>query len=153
MVMFYFSCPLWPLKLQISYGRSMDGMDKMCDGHPWCTTKTTNIQNDFGLSFWRSTCVGYLQCHYDYYNYMNAMEASGITLNGPVQLLSHLLWVMFPLLRPLSSVRYVVPHLCALLCVMFGSYTSTPHLLECPGLAFILVYMITLWPMACVVSH
>jgi len=42
------------------YSCSMDGMDKMCDGHPWCTTKTTNIQNDFGLSFRRSTCTGHL---------------------------------------------------------------------------------------------
>jgi hypothetical protein len=25
------------------YGRFMDDMDKMCDGHPWCTTKITNI--------------------------------------------------------------------------------------------------------------
>lgn len=35
------------------YGRSMDGMDKMCDDHPWCTTKITNIENNFGLSFRR----------------------------------------------------------------------------------------------------
>ena len=46
-----FVLPLVPLGVPSAYGRSMDGMDKMCDGHPWCTTKTTNIQNDFGLSF------------------------------------------------------------------------------------------------------
>ena len=28
-----------------TYGRSMDDMDKICDGHPWCTTKITNIQS------------------------------------------------------------------------------------------------------------
>jgi hypothetical protein len=44
------------------YGRFMDDMDKMCDGHPWCTTKTTNIQNDFGFSFMHSICTGHLQC-------------------------------------------------------------------------------------------
>lgn len=44
------------------YGQSMDGMDKMCDGHLWCTTKSTNIQNNFGFSFRRSSCAGYLQC-------------------------------------------------------------------------------------------
>ena len=34
-----------------TYGRSMDDMDKMCDGHPWYTTKTTNIQNKILDSF------------------------------------------------------------------------------------------------------
>ena len=55
---------LSPINVDISstYMRSMDGMNKMCDGHPWCTTKTTNIQNDFGLSFRRSSCAGHLQC-------------------------------------------------------------------------------------------
>ena len=38
-----FVLPLVPLGVSSAYGRSMDGMDKMCDGHPWCTTKTTNI--------------------------------------------------------------------------------------------------------------
>jgi hypothetical protein len=66
-----FLLPPVALKAPSTYGRSMDGMDKMCDGHPWCTTKTTNIQNDFGLSFRRSTCAGHLQCHNDYCDYMN----------------------------------------------------------------------------------
>ena len=26
-----------------SYGRNMDMMDKLYDGHLWCTTKTINI--------------------------------------------------------------------------------------------------------------
>ena len=43
-----------------TYGRSIDGINKMCNGHPWCTTKTTNIQNDFGLSFRRSSYTGHL---------------------------------------------------------------------------------------------
>ena len=54
-----------------TYGHSMDCMDKICDGHHWCTTKTLNIQNNFVLSFWRSTCVGHIQCHNDYYDYMH----------------------------------------------------------------------------------
>jgi hypothetical protein len=66
-----FLLPPMTLKVPSPYGRSMDGMDEMCDGNPWCTTKTTNIQNDFGLSFRRSTCVGHLQCHNDYCDYMN----------------------------------------------------------------------------------
>jgi hypothetical protein len=53
-----------PINVDVSstYGRSMDGTDKMCDGHLWCTTKTTNIQNNFGLSFRRSSYAGHLQC-------------------------------------------------------------------------------------------
>ena len=52
-----------PIILDVSstYGRFIDDMDKMCDGHPWCTTKTINIQNDFELSFRHSSCVGHLQ--------------------------------------------------------------------------------------------
>ena len=48
----------------------MDDMDKMCDEHLWCTTKTTNIQNDFGLSFRRSSCAGHLQCTNKYCDYL-----------------------------------------------------------------------------------
>ena len=47
-----------------------------------------------------------------------AMGVSWTTRNELVQLLFHLLWVMFPILGLLLSVRYVVPHMCALLCVM-----------------------------------
>ena len=51
-----------PIAVDISStcGRSMDGMDKMCDGHPWCLTRRTNIQNDFGFSFRRFLCAGHL---------------------------------------------------------------------------------------------
>ena len=38
---------------------------------PWCTTKCTNIQNDFGLSFRRSTCAGHLQFPNVYCDYMH----------------------------------------------------------------------------------
>ena len=46
-----FILPFMPLGVSSAYDRSMDGIDNMCDGHPSYTTKTTNIQNDFGLSF------------------------------------------------------------------------------------------------------
>jgi hypothetical protein len=42
------------------YGHSIDDMEKMCNGHPWCTTKTTNNQNNFEVSFRRLLCVGHL---------------------------------------------------------------------------------------------
>jgi hypothetical protein len=45
-----------------SIGKHMDGMDKKYDGHTWCRTKTSNIRNDWGLTFRRATCVGHLQC-------------------------------------------------------------------------------------------
>ena len=37
-----------PLSMGVgsAYGYSMNDMDKMCDGHPWCKT-TLNIQNKF----------------------------------------------------------------------------------------------------------
>jgi hypothetical protein len=38
-----FILPTINVDVSITYGRSMDDMDKMCDEHPWCTTKTTNI--------------------------------------------------------------------------------------------------------------
>ena len=66
-----FLLPPVALKVPSTYGHSMDGMDEMCDGHPLCTTKITNIQNNFGLSFRRSTCTGYLQCPNDYCDYMH----------------------------------------------------------------------------------
>ena len=64
---------LTPVTLRVpsTYGRSMDDMDKICDGHSWCTTKTTNIQNDFELSFRRSTCARHFQCPNDYYDYVH----------------------------------------------------------------------------------
>jgi hypothetical protein len=66
-----FVLPPVPFGVPSAYGRSMDDMDKMCDGHPWCTTKTTNIQNDFGLTFIRSTCAGHLQCSNEFCDYMH----------------------------------------------------------------------------------
>ena len=125
-----FVLPPVPLGVPSAYGRSMDGMDKMCDGHPWCTTKTTNIQNDFGLSFRRSTCAGHLQCQNDHCDYMhrnggmrNSTEWAGST---------HLPFV----------VGDVAP-----------AFMSISHLLRCQGLAFILVCMITLYPMVYAVNH
>jgi hypothetical protein len=38
-------------------------MDKRYDGHVWTKTITTNITNEFGLSFRSSACVGHLRCN------------------------------------------------------------------------------------------
>ena len=81
------------------------------------------------------------------------MGVFGTTPNGLVQLLSHLLWVMFSLLDPLLSVGYVVSHMCTLLCIILKYYIFISHMLECPALAFILVYMIILWLMVHTVNH
>ena len=40
----------------------MDGMGKQYNGHTWCKTMTTNIANNFGLKFRKSTCTGHLRC-------------------------------------------------------------------------------------------
>ena len=50
-----FLLPPVALRVPSTHDHSMDGMDKMCDCHHWCTTKTTTIQNDFGLFFQQST--------------------------------------------------------------------------------------------------
>jgi hypothetical protein len=61
-----------PINIDVlsTYGRSMDGMDKMCDRHPWYTTTTTNIQNDFELSFRHFSCADHLQCTNTYCDYL-----------------------------------------------------------------------------------
>lgn len=67
-----------------AYGKAMDGMDKIYDGHAWCRTKTTNIQNEFGLTFRRSSCVGHLQCPNQSCEYPSRKVESAIVPNGSV---------------------------------------------------------------------
>jgi hypothetical protein len=43
----------------------MQGMDRKHDEHPCCVVKTTNLKNDYGLIFWRITCVNHLCCIVD----------------------------------------------------------------------------------------
>ena len=64
---------LSPVKTGIpyAYDKAMDDMDKIYDVHVWCRTKTTNIQNEFGLTFRRSSCVGHLQCPNDSCAYLS----------------------------------------------------------------------------------
>ena len=45
-----------------SKARNLQGMDKKYDGHCWCLTKTSNISNDVGLRFRRSSCASHLRC-------------------------------------------------------------------------------------------
>ncbi len=40
----------------------MQGMDRKHDGHLWCVMKTTDIKNDYALTFRQATCVGHLSC-------------------------------------------------------------------------------------------
>ena len=62
-----------------AYGYFMSGMNKICDKHPWCTTKTTNIQNDFGIVFMLSSYIIICNVHMDIT--CIAMEMSTTTLN------------------------------------------------------------------------
>ena len=45
-----------------SKAKNLEGIDKKYDGHCWCLTKTSNISNDMGLIFQRSSCAGHLRC-------------------------------------------------------------------------------------------
>jgi hypothetical protein len=57
--------PLSPSNPSSTY---MQGMDKKYDGHAWSKVITTNIKNNFGLSFKKVRCLGHLRCvmmHYD----------------------------------------------------------------------------------------
>ena len=62
-----------PVKIGIpyAYGKAMDGMDKIYNGHVWYKTNTTNIHNKFGLIFQRSSCIGHLQCPNDMCEYFS----------------------------------------------------------------------------------
>ena len=51
--------------------KSMAGMDKRYDGHVWTKTLTSNISNDMGLTFRRSSCVGHLRCDNPECDYLN----------------------------------------------------------------------------------
>jgi hypothetical protein len=47
------------------HSRQMQKMDKKHDGHLWCKVKMTNIKNDSKIIFWRTRCLGHLQCWND----------------------------------------------------------------------------------------
>lgn len=81
-----FLLPPLPSGLPATYGKSLDGMDKVYDGKPWCTTKTSNIRNDCSLIFRRSVCAGHLECANDSCEYLfrnggvrNNTQWTGIT--------------------------------------------------------------------------
>lgn len=59
-----------------AFGWFMNGMDKMCDKHPWYTTKTINIQTNFGPSFKCCSYIGQLQCKNKYGDYMYSIGCS-----------------------------------------------------------------------------
>jgi hypothetical protein len=74
-----------------SQAKSMQGMDKRYDGHVWTKTITTNITNEFGLSFRSSACVGHLRCNNKECEYLirrprifevNETEFEGCTLQA-----------------------------------------------------------------------
>jgi hypothetical protein len=54
-----------------SAARSLEGMDKRYDGHPWCRLVTTNINNSDNLKFRKSHCAGHLACENPNCDYLN----------------------------------------------------------------------------------
>ena len=57
-----FELPPVAARATSSKAKSLQGMDKKYDGHCWCFTKTSNISNDMGLTFQRSSYAGHLRC-------------------------------------------------------------------------------------------
>lgn len=82
-----FELPPLPEGIPTQFGGSMDGMSKQYDGHTWCKTITTNIKNEFGLTYRRSSCTGHLECPNQSCDYIcrnngkvNCTEWSGVAL-------------------------------------------------------------------------
>ena len=65
-----FILPLVKIGIPDTYDKTMDEMDKIYYRHAWCRIKTTNIQNEFGLTFRRSLYVSHLQFHNDLCEYL-----------------------------------------------------------------------------------
>ena len=67
-----------------SAARNLEGMDKRCDGHPWCKLVTTNIHNSDSLKFRKSFCAGHLICENSECEYVTRlvgkMKQSGVAL-------------------------------------------------------------------------
>ena len=106
-----------------------NGKIVMCDGHPWCTTKTTNILNDFGLSFRRLTCAGqYIQCPNIYCDYMhhNGSLRNNIGRVGSTPL-SYVVGDVFPIRSTIECKVYRSIHVCIVLCharIIYNLFTS-----------------------------
>ena len=74
-----------------AYEHFMNGIKKMCNGHPWCTTKTTTIQNDFGFTFRHSFVWVISNAHITIVsiNFVMGSEGFAIAMSGLDQLLFH----------------------------------------------------------------
>ncbi len=45
-------------------------MDRKYNGYSWCKVKTTNINNDFNLTFCKTRRLGHLECWNHLHNYL-----------------------------------------------------------------------------------
>ena len=78
-----FELPLCRPSSLSSTAKNLEGMDKRCDGHPWCKLVTTNIHSSDNLKFRKSFCAGHLICENIEYEYFrraarkNETEKSG----------------------------------------------------------------------------
>jgi hypothetical protein len=70
MVMSLLSCLHWVLRPPILMARGWMAWDTIYNSHIWCTTKTTNYQNDFGVTFWRFSYASHFECLNDQCNYL-----------------------------------------------------------------------------------
>ena len=87
------------------------------------------MQNDFGLSFRRSTCIGHLQCQNDYYDYMH--RNGGMRNSTEWASSTHLLFVIGDVAPARSTFECKVcqsPPMCIILCharILYVHSTST----------------------------
>jgi hypothetical protein len=56
---------LSPIRLPIGHFGQMQSMNCKYDGNVWCKVKTSNINNNFGLGFRNTKCLGHLHCDND----------------------------------------------------------------------------------------
>jgi hypothetical protein len=59
-----------PINNPDGHSGQMQRTYKKYDGHSWCKVKTTNIKNDFNLTFHMTSCLGHLECQNHFYNYL-----------------------------------------------------------------------------------
>ena len=131
-------------RVPTTHGRIMDDMDKMYDSHPWCSTKTTNIQNDFELSLCCSTCPSHLQFYNGYSDYTH--RNGGVCNNTEWAGSTIFLFVMGNIAPTRSTIVCKVrrfPLLCIVLCHTQIIYIHSTFV-GMSKTTFILVYWITM---------
>lgn len=108
--------------LWMQYGQK----DKVYDDHFWCTSKTTNIQNDFRLMFGCSIRASHPMLYVSTFIVMLVIGFSTSVLDLSMY---HFLWGVWPMKNLGWNVRHVILHLYVLLYAMLALFLSISQLL------------------------